>query len=172
MGHVAAGARLVGKGASQVAIAGGRPNTRQIAPHLIVRDGTRAVAFYRQAFGAQELYRSPMPDGQGIHAQLRVYDSVVLVSDESTRHPELPVRSPHTLGGTGTILELYVDDVDAVFARAVAAGATPTMKPADSFFGDRYSWITDPFGHLWGLATVNEVLTPAQIDERMAASAG
>lgn len=154
-----------------MAIAGARPDIRQIAPHLLVHDGARAVEFYRQAFGAQELYRSAMPDGQGIHAQLRIHDSVVLVSDESMRHPELAVRAPRTLGGAGTILELYVDDVDAAFARAVAAGASPTLQPMDTFFGDRYSWVTDPFGHVWGLATVHEVLTPEQIGERMQAYA-
>jgi PhnB protein len=154
-----------------MAIASGRPNTRQIAPHLIVRDGAAAVAFYGQAFGARELYRSAMPDGQGIHAQLRVFDSVVFVSDESMRHPDLAVHAPPTLGGAATILELYVDDVDAVSDRAVSAGATATLPPADTFFGDRDGWVTDPFGHIWGLASVREVLTPEQIAERMQAYA-
>ena len=151
-----------------MAIKGARPDTRQIAPHLLVRDGGRAVAFYKQAFGAQELYRSEMPGGMGLHAQLRIADSVVLVSDENPQYrPEVRVRAPETLGGAGVLLELYVDDVDVWYDRAVRAGATPTMPPADTFFGDRYGWVTDPFGHVWSLATVKEVLTPDEIDDRM-----
>ncbi len=150
-----------------MAIRGGRPDTRQISPHLMVRDGEGAVAFYERAFGAQELYRSPMPDGQGIHAQLRIYESVVLITTESEGHPEVPVRSPQTLGGTGTILELYVDDADAAIKRAVDAGAAETMPASDIFFGDRYGWVIDPFGHLWALASVKETLTPEEIDDRM-----
>ena len=151
-----------------MAIKGGRPNTGQIAPHLIVRDGTCAGEFYKQAFGAQELYRSEMPGGIGLHARLRIAASVVLVSDENPQyHPELGVRSPGALGGTGLLLELYVDDVDAWYDRAVRAGANPSMPPTDTFFGDRYGWLTDPFGHTWSLATVREVLTPEEIAERM-----
>jgi uncharacterized glyoxalase superfamily protein PhnB len=151
-----------------MAIKGGRPDTRQISPHLIVRDAARAIEFYKQAFGARELYRSAMPSGMGLHAQLKIGDSVVLLSDESPRPNELLPRSPATLGGAGLLLELYVDDVDAWFARAVAAGAAPTLPPVDTFFGDRYSWATDPFGHVWSLATAREVLTPQQIADRMA----
>ncbi len=155
-----------------MAIAGARPDTRQIAPHLIVRDGERAVAFCQQAFGAQVLYCSAMPGGQAGHAQLRVFDSIVLVSDEGPGHPEVALRAPPTLGGTTSILELYVDDVDLAYARAVGAGATPTMPPTNTFFGDRYSWVTDPFGHLWGLATVVEMLRPEKADTRMRQSEG
>jgi PhnB protein len=151
-----------------MAIKGGRPNTRQIAPHLIVGNGARAVEFYQQAFGAEELYRSEMPSGVGLHAQLRIADSVLLISDENLQqHPEAGIKSPATLGGTGVLLELYVDNVDAWYERAVQAGATPAMPPADTFFGDRYGWVTDPFGHLWSLATVQEELTPEQVAERM-----
>lgn len=87
------------------------------------------------------------------------------------RHPDWPVRAPRSLGATGTILKLYVDDVDTAFARAVDAGATATMAPSDTFFGDRYGWVTDPFGHIWGLATVLEELTPEQLAARMQAYA-
>jgi len=151
-----------------MAIKGARPNTRQISPHLIVRDGQRAVAFYKQAFAAEELYRSEMPSGMGLHAQLRLADSVILVSYEHMQqHPEARVRAPETLGGTCVLLALYVDDVDTWFERALAAGAVPTMRPADTFFGDRYAWVTDPFGHIWALATVKETLSPEQITERI-----
>ena len=156
-----------------MAILGARPNDRQIAPHLIVRDGEAAIAFYRQAFGAVELYRSPMPAGAGIHAQLRIGSSTVLISTESLLHePDLRVRAPETLGGSSTILELYVDDVDATYQRALDAGATPTLPPADQFFGDRYGQIRDPFGHIWALATVKETLTPEEIQRRIAALDG
>lgn len=151
-----------------MAIKGGRPVTGQISPHLIVRDGASAVAFYQRAFGAEELYRSEMPGGVGIHAQLRIADSVILVSDEDlSRRPEAKVASPETLGGTAVLLELYVDDVDAWFERAVQAGATETMPPADTFYGDRYGWLTDPFGHVWSLATAKEVIPPEEIAARM-----
>ena len=154
-----------------MAIKGARPNTRQISPHLIVRDGQRALQFYKDAFGAEVLHLSEMPSGVGLHAQLRIADSVVLVSTENMQqHPEAHVRAPETLGGTPVLLELYVDDVDTWFDRAVRAGGQPTMRPAEAFFGDRYAWVTDPFGHIWALATVKEVLTPEQIAERMRAA--
>jgi PhnB protein len=153
-----------------MAIKGGRPDTRQISPHLIVRGGEQAIEFYKQAFGADVLYRAPMPSGVGVHAQLRIGDSVVLISDENLHdHPELAVRlgAPETLGGTCVLLELYVDDVDAAFERAVRAGARPTMPPAETFFGDRYGWVTDPFGQIWSLATVHEELSPEAIAARL-----
>ena len=153
-----------------MAILGARPDTRQISPHLIVQDGARAVDFYQRAFGAVQLYRSEMPGGIGLHAQLRIADSTVLITDENlTRHPQSKLAAPPTLDGASVILELYVDDVDAWFARAVEAGATATMPPTDTFFGDRYGWVKDPFGHIWSLATVKEVLTPEQVAERLRA---
>jgi uncharacterized glyoxalase superfamily protein PhnB len=154
---------------SVVSIKGGRPNNSQIAPHLIVRAGERAINFYRTVFGAEELYRSPMPEGIGLHAQLRIGDSTVLISTEGIMHqPDLGVRAPETLGGSATILELYVPDVDAVLDRATRAGATVTLPPSDQFFGDRYSQFRDPFGHVWGIATAREELTADQVAERMA----
>jgi PhnB protein len=159
------------KGTPAMAIKGARPDTRQISPHLIVRDGQAALRFYQQAFGAEVLYLSEMPSGVGLHAQLRIADSVVLLSSENMQqHPEAHVRAPETLGGTSVLLELYVDDVDAWFQRAVTAGAKPTMQPEEAFFGDRYGWVTDPFGHIWALATVKETLTPEELANRMQAA--
>jgi PhnB protein len=159
------------KGAPAMAIKGARLTTRQIAPHLIVEDGPKALQFYKDAFGAEVLYLSEMPHAPGLHAQLKIADSVVLVSTENMQQrPEAHVRAPETLGGTCVLLELYVDDVDAWFERAVRAGGKATMKPADAFFGDRYSWLTDPFGHIWALATAQDVLTPEQIADRMRAA--
>jgi PhnB protein len=151
-----------------MSIRGARPNSGQIAPHLIVRDAEAAIDFYRRAFGAEELYRSPMPSGIGVHAQLRIGDSVVMVSSENLIHdPDLCSRAPETLGGSSSILELYVDDVDAAYKRAIDSGASPTIPLADTFFGDRYGQLRDPSGHVWALATVKEELTPEQIAERM-----
>ncbi len=151
-----------------MAIRGGRPDDRRIVPYLFVRNAEKAIEFYKQAFGARTLYRSPMPGGNGIFAQLQIFDSVVQLADESPepRDPSGPT-SPQTRGGPSVILELYVDDVDAAFQRAVLAGGEPTMPPADMFFGDRYGWVTDPFGHIWALATVKQTLTAEEIEGRM-----
>jgi PhnB protein len=151
-----------------MAIQGARPNNRQIVPYLFVRNGDEAIEFYQRAFGAEVLYRSPMPGADGVFAQLRVGESVVQVATESERNPcGGGPSSPHTLGGTSVVLETYVDDVDTAFNRAVEAGAAPTMRPCDTFFGDRYSWVTDPYGHLWALATVKETITPGEIQRRI-----
>jgi PhnB protein len=157
-----------------MAIKGARSEHRRVTAHLLVRDAARAVEFYTRAFGAAELYRSAMPDGNGIHAHLKIGDSMVMVSDErpdsgEPGHADLPSppRSPQSLGGTSTVLELYVDDADAAFRRAVDAGATPTLPVSDTFWGDRYGWVTDPFGHIWALATVKEELTPDEVSARM-----
>jgi PhnB protein len=156
-----------------MSIRGGRPNTNQISAHLLVRDGDAAIGFYRRAFGAEELYRAAMPGGAGVHAQLRIGGSTVLVTSENPTHePDLGVRSPETLGGATTILELYVDDVDDAYRRAIEAGATETFAPHDTFFGDRYGQLRDPFGHVWALATVKEEVTPEQIAQRMAGLGG
>lgn len=97
---------------------------------------------------------------------------MIMVTDEMPPSPQgmIGVAAPESLGATSTILELYVDDVDAAFQRAVAAGAKPMMPVRNAFFGDRFGWVLDPFGHLWSLATVVEELTPDQINERMAAA--
>jgi PhnB protein len=161
------------KGGTAVSIQGARPNSRQISPHLLVRDGEAAIDFYRRVLGAVELYRSPMPAGAGLHAELRVGESTVLITTENLMHqPDLMVRSPATLGGSSTIMELYVDDADAVYQRAIEAGATETLPPHDAFFGDRYGQFRDPFGHVWAVATVQEELTPEQIAERIAGMGG
>jgi PhnB protein len=152
-----------------MAIKGARPNNRQVVPYLFVRNGEEALAFYQRAFGAQVLYRSSMPGGKGIFAQFKIGDSCFQLGDESVERSNdrnWPA-SPETLGGTTVTLEMYVDDVDAAYKRAVDAGATPTMPPSDAFFGDRYGWVTDPYGHTWALATVKEELTPEEIARRM-----
>ena len=153
-----------------MAILGTRPDNRQIVPFLFVQNGEAAIDYYQRAFGAVLLYRSPMPAGNGIFAQLRIGESVIQVGDEAAVRQANTPLSPQTLGGTSVVLERYVDDVDAAFQRAVDAGGSPTMRPSDTFFGDRYSWVTDPFGHIWGIATVKETLTPDELQKRMEAA--
>lgn len=134
-----------------------------VTPHLVVRDAHAALAFYKLAFGAEELVRHPGPDGKSImHAELRIGDSNVMLSDE---YAEMGVCSPLSVGGTSVTLHLYVNDVDAAFDRAVSAGAQVTMPLADTFWGDRYGQVSDPFGHQWSLATRKVDLTPEEIVE-------
>jgi len=104
------------------------------------------------------------PDGRIMHAELQIGDSIIFLSDE---FPEMgKTRSPQTLGGTTATLNLYVDDVDASFKRAVDAGATAGMPVSDMFWGDRYGMIADPFGQTWGLATHKEDLSPQELERR------
>jgi PhnB protein len=132
-------------------------------PYLTVDDATRALEFYRQAFGATELMRLDMPGGKIAHAEIQIGSSRIMLADE---FPEWGTRSAKTLGGSPTSLMLYVPDCDAVFARAVAAGATPTMPVGDQFYGDRCGKVNDPFGHSWMIATNKEELTPEEIGAR------
>jgi uncharacterized glyoxalase superfamily protein PhnB len=165
-----------------MAIRGARPNERRIVAHLIVRNVEQAIAFYGRAFGAEVLYRSALPpDARPLHAQLRIADSYLLVSEENMGMPEetyaryesgMKTRSPEALRGTSVILELYVDDADAAFARAVAAGAVAKIPLANAFYGDRYGQLVDPFGHVWALATVVETLDASEVDARAARQFG
>jgi uncharacterized glyoxalase superfamily protein PhnB len=158
-----------------MAIQGASPEERRVTPHLVVRDAERAVEFYRDAFGAIELYRSPLPDGVGMHFHIRIGDSLFMVTDEMTggandeADQKFPVKllSPQSLGGTSVVHELCVDDADAWYERAVDAGAIPVLPLGDAFWGDRYGWIADPFGHLWAIASILETLTPDEIEERI-----
>ena len=113
------------------------------------------------------LYRGTMPNRVTLHAQLRVGSSFVLLSDETMSRPDVPTGSPETLGGTSAILEVFVDDVDSAFERAVRAGGTPLGPVMDAFYGDRIGIFRDPYGHLWTLATVKEVVTPEELHRRM-----
>ena len=123
-----------------MSIKGARPNEARIALHLLVSDGERALQFYAAAFGATVLFRSPMPGRNGVHAQIRIAESTVLITTvgpaSDGAHPG--IGSPEMLGGSSTILELYVENVDTVYQRAVDAGATAVMPLMDTFFGDRY----------------------------------
>jgi PhnB protein len=154
-----------------MAIKGARAEDGRITPHLMVRGGKKAVKFYTRAFGATVLYESVMPDGNGIHAHLQIGKTMMMITDERPPSPEgimLGVASPESLGATTTILEYYVDDVDVAYQRAIDAGAKAMLPLGDAFYGDRFGWVLDPFGHLWALGMVKEELTPEQVHERMA----
>ncbi len=131
-----------------------------LTPHLICRGAASALDFYARAFGAVELMRLPAPDGRLMHATLRIGDSHLMLVDEM---PEWGALGPLSLGGTPVTVHLYVEDVDAAFQQAVAAGATPKMQPADMFWGDRYGQLLDPFGHRWSLATHVRDVPPEQL---------
>ena len=120
-----------------------------ITPHIVVQGAERAVTFYRDAFGAEELDRIPTPDGRLMSVQLRLGDGFLHVADE---FPEMGVLAPPSVGGTPVVLSLGVADADAVFAQAVAAGASARQPPADMFWGDRHGQLEDPFGHRWNVA--------------------
>jgi PhnB protein len=140
-----------------------------VTPYLIVRGAANAIDFYREAFGAAELMRIPMPDGRLGHAEVRVGDSVVMLADEN---PEWGAVSPQALGNTPVGLCVYVADCDAVFNAAVAAGATVFRPLANQFYGDRSGTVIDPFGHKWTIATHVEDLTPEELRKRMEAMKG
>ena len=124
-----------------------------VTPHLIVRPCADALAFYEEAFGAEVVERSEGPGGLILHARVRIGDSYLLMVDEWPHMEPSAIGSPARLGGTTVTMHLYSADVDAAHARAVAAGATERMAPADMFWGDRFSMVTDPFGHSWSIAT-------------------
>lgn len=134
-----------------------------ITPYLLVRGGEKAIEFYKKAFGAVEKDRMVMPDGKIGHAELKIGDSIIMLADEM---PDMGMAGPETLGGVGMSLLLYVDDVDAIFAKALEAGATETRAIEDKFYGDRMGNLKDPFGHSWSLATHKEDLTPEEMKKR------
>ena len=136
-----------------------------VTPGLTIKGADEAIAFYKKAFGAEELVVMRGPDGRSVmHAELRIGDSIVFLADES---PDMGYRSPASIGATATSLHLYVTDVDAAFKRAVDAGAKVEMPVADMFWGDRYGKVVDPFGHRWGIGTQKQVLN----EQEMAAGA-
>jgi PhnB protein len=136
---------------------------RTLTPYLAVDDATKAIEFYERAFGAKERSRMPGPDGKIAHAEIVIGDSVVMLSDP---FPQSSVKPPTQVGGTTAGLFMYVEDVDAAYRRAIDAGATETMPPADMFWGDRFGTVTDPFGHSWQIATHVEDVTPEEMAER------
>lgn len=134
-----------------------------ITPYLIVKDAAAALAFYKQALGAEEILRMKGPDGSVMHAEIKVGDSPIMIGQEC---PHMGARSAETLGATPVGLCLYVKDCDAAFKQAVSAGAKALRPVMDQFYGDRSGTVTDPFGHQWTIGTHKEDLTPAQLQQR------
>jgi PhnB protein len=134
-----------------------------VTPSLVVRDATKAIEFYKRALGAQELMRMPGPDGKIMHAELKIGDSIIFLAEEN---PNMGIKSPQTLGGCTSVLNLYVPNVDELFKQAVNAGAKESMPVADQFWGDRYGSLVDPFGYSWGIGTHKEDLTPKEMEQR------
>ncbi len=135
-----------------------------LTPYLFVKGAAAAIDFYARAFGAEELFRLGGPGELIGHAEMRIGDSRFMLSDEFEAWEN---RSPLSLGGTCGQLMVYVEDVDAVFARAVAAGATEIRPVEDHFYGDRAGTLEDPFGHRWTIATHVEEVPPEVMDARM-----
>ena len=138
-----------------------------VSPYLAVEDAATAIDYYKKAFGATERVRMEAPDGKIGHAELEIGDSIVMLADP---FPQASTKPPHELGGTSAGVFLYVEDVDAVVKRAVDAGASVTMEVADQFWGDRFGTVTDPFGHVWSVATHIEDVPPAEMAERAKAA--
>ena len=136
-------------------------------PYLIIKGAASAIEFYKKAFGAKELMRLAQPDGQIGHAEIKIGDSPIMLADE---YPEMGYRSPQSLGGSPVSILLYVENVDALFDQAVAAGGKVTMPVKDQFYGDRSGTLSDPFGHVWTIASRKENLSPEEIQNRAAAA--
>jgi PhnB protein len=137
-----------------------------ITPYLCINGAAGAIEFYARAFGAAEVMRIAQPDGRVGHAEVRIGDSHVMLADE---FPEMNFRSPTTIGGAAVHLHLYTDDVDAMVARAVAAGATLVRSVQDQFYGDRVGTVADPYGHVWHVSTHKEDLSMEELGKRAAA---
>ena len=136
-------------------------------PYLIVNAAANAIEFYKKAFGAKEIMRMTQPDGKIGHAEIKIGDSPVMLADE---FPQMGARSPQSLGGSPVSILLYVEDVDAMFTQAVAAGAAVQRPVADQFYGDRAGGVTDPFGHVWYIATHKEDVSSEEMKKRAAAA--
>jgi PhnB protein len=140
-----------------------------VTPYLIIKNAADAIEFYKKAFGATELFRVDQPDGKIGHAEIKIGDSPIMLSDE---FPEMGHRGPQALGGSPVSIMLYVEDVDAVVNRATTAGAKLDRPVEDKFYGDRAGSLTDPFGHIWHIGTHKEDVSPEEMEKRAAAAAG
>jgi PhnB protein len=149
------------------------PNTTDypvLSPYLSVSDAAQAIAFYKTAFGATERYRlSDKKTGRVVHAELLIEGGLIMLSEEN---PQWGNKSPSTLGGTAVTFCVMVKNTDAAFDRAVAAGATVLMPPADQFYGFRSCSVTDPYGHQWMFQHLLETVSPADMQKRWDAMTG
>ena len=135
-----------------------------ITPYLSVKGAADAIEFYKKAFGATEMMRLANPDGTLGHAELKIGDALIMLADE---YPDYGNLSPKTLGGSAVRLHMYVEDVDAFFEKAIAAGAKVLIPVADQFYGDRSGRLEDPFGHVWLVSTHVEDVEPEDMQQRM-----
>ena len=139
-----------------------------VTPYLIVKGAAAAIDFYKKAFGASELFRFPMPDGQIGHSEIKIGDSHIMLADEPQDpvHQQMGHKAPKSLGGTTIGIMLYVEDVDAVAKQAVAAGAKEIRPVMNQFYGDRSGTFLDPFGHIWTIGTHKEDVSPEEMQRR------
>jgi len=140
-----------------------------VTPYLFIKGAASAIEFYKNVFGATELMRMPGPNGQIMHAELRIGDSIVMLSDEN---PQMGALSPQSIGGTASGLNVYIANVDGVTQKAIDAGAKLVRPVKDQFYGDRSGTIIDPFGHMWSVATHVEDVPPEEMRKRMSQAAG
>jgi len=134
-------------------------------PYLIIKGAAQALEYYQKAFGAEVLLRMDGPDGGVAHAEIKIGDSFIMLGEEN---PKEGFKSPASLGGSAVGIMLYVADVDARFAKAIAAGGKVARPIVDQFYGDRSGTLTDPFGHIWTIATHVEDVPPAEMERRAA----
>lgn len=135
----------------------------RVTPYLCIDGAAAAIDFYVSVLGARERMRMPAPGGKIGHAELELGNSLIMLADE---YPDIGFRSPKAVGGTPVTLHVYVEDVDAVFAKALARGATELSPVKDEFYGDRTGQIQDPFGHRWNLSTHIEDVAPDEMEKR------
>jgi PhnB protein len=137
-----------------------------VTPYLIIKGAAEALEFYKKAFGATELFRMDQPEGKIGHAEIKIGDSPIMLCDE---HLEMNYAGPKTLGGSPVSILLYVEDVDAVFNRAINAGAEQQVPVIDKFYGDRSGSVVDPFGHVWHIATHKKDVKLDEMEKGMSA---
>jgi PhnB protein len=140
-------------------------NYHSVTPYLCVKDAAKAIEFYKNALGAKEIMRFAQPDGKIGHAEIKIGDSVIMMSEE---FPDMNFSSPKSFGGSPVHLMIYVENVDALMERAVAAGAKQVRPVKDQFYGDRSGSIEDPFGHCWHISTHVEDVPEHELQKRMA----
>jgi len=144
------------------------PGYHAVTPYLSVDGAANAIAFYRKAFSAKEIMRMPGPSGSIGHAEIQIGDSRIMLADE---YPDMNFRAPRSFGGTSVHIHLYVENVDRVVKRAIAAGAKVLRPVTDQFYGDRSGSLEDPFGHVWHVATHKKDIPTRELKKRAAAMA-
>ncbi len=139
------------------------PGYHTVTPYLLIKGASDAIAFYVQVFGAEEITRLTAPDGRIGHAEIRIGESTIMIADE---HPEMDFLGPQSRGGTTVSLLIYVEHADEVFNDALQRGARELRPICDQFYGDRSGSVTDPWGHVWSIATHLEDISPAELKRR------